>query len=369
MGVVDLASLAVLSGFRTACSLGVPCAGTRLLFSVTNSLVPSVVAVAPARWFFLWALDLVEVRGSRSGGETSVSRGCSVSLVVTPGCPFLTSWRSRMLRVCAEGCFRIVFDSVGSTGVVSGPTLVVGRGITMFRCFVSSLLPLSLEFLLLWLVRNWLSLLSLVHEANPPTLFSFPAEFKCELQESVAAIAGCACYKRGCWFAHAAVEFVVSLRIRGCVLRVGRRCPCLVGCPLVVGVSTVLVVCLASRACALLCAVLCSVGVFARAKKMLVCRVAPLVERCYTCLWLLSALCWLVVNSGELLPEFFSVDSSGSESSLLPLLLEFLLLWLGLAVAGVHFRTVVVAVCMPCVASSVSCEHFSRLVGLRVSPL
>ncbi|MQL92748.1 hypothetical protein Taro_025379 [Colocasia esculenta] len=34
-----------------------------------------------------------------------------------------------------------------------------------------------------------------------------------------------------------------------------------------------------------------------------VCRVAPLVERCDTCLWLLSALCWLVVNSGEVLPE------------------------------------------------------------------
>ncbi|MQL74974.1 hypothetical protein Taro_007343 [Colocasia esculenta] len=46
---------------------------------------------------------------------------------------------------------------------------------------------------------------------------------------------------------------------------------------------------------------------------MLVCCVALLVERCYTCLWLLSALCWLVVNSGELLPEFFSVGSGGSE--------------------------------------------------------
>ncbi|MQM17442.1 hypothetical protein Taro_050414 [Colocasia esculenta] len=30
---------------------------------------------------------------------------------------------------------------------------------------------------------------------------------------------------------------------------------------------------------------------------MLVCRVAPLVERCDTCQWLLSALCWLVANS------------------------------------------------------------------------
>ncbi|MQM20911.1 hypothetical protein Taro_053941 [Colocasia esculenta] len=46
---------------------------------------------------------------------------------------------------------------------------------------------------------------------------------------------------------------------------------------------------------------------------MFVCRVAPLVERCDTCLWLLPALCWLVVNSGEVLPEFLSVGSGGGE--------------------------------------------------------
>ncbi|MQL82135.1 hypothetical protein Taro_014592 [Colocasia esculenta] len=62
-------------------------------------------------WFCLWALDLVEVRGIRASGVTSVSRGCSVFLVVH-----------------AEGCFRIVFDSACSAGVISGPTLVVGRG-------------------------------------------------------------------------------------------------------------------------------------------------------------------------------------------------------------------------------------------------
>ncbi|MQM11085.1 hypothetical protein Taro_043987 [Colocasia esculenta] len=56
-----------------------------------------------------------------------------------------------------------------------------------------------------------------------------------------------------------------------------------------------------------------SVSVFARAKQMFVCRVAPLVEHCDTCLWLLSALCWLVVNSGEVLPEFFSVGSGRGE--------------------------------------------------------
>ncbi|MQM22005.1 hypothetical protein Taro_055052 [Colocasia esculenta] len=60
----------------------------------------------------------------------------------------------------------------------------------------------------------------------------------------------------------------------------------------------------------------------ARAKQMLVCRVAPLVERYDTCLWLLSTLCWLVVNSSEVLPEFLSVGSGG----------------------GVRCRTVVVAI-------------------------
>ncbi|MQM19260.1 hypothetical protein Taro_052261 [Colocasia esculenta] len=77
-------------------------------------------------------------------------------------------------------------------------------------------------------------------------------------------------------FARAAVGFILGLCIRGVSL---------------------LDVCLALCACAPLGAVLCSVGVFARAKQMLVCRVAPLVEHCDTCLWLLSALYWLVVNS------------------------------------------------------------------------
>ncbi|MQL76988.1 hypothetical protein Taro_009392 [Colocasia esculenta] len=87
------------------------------------------------------------------------SHGCSVSLVVTPSCSFPTSWRSGMLGACVvrlwshvvtpvfrellclDGCvprccFCIVFDSAGSAGVVFGPTLVVGRGITLFCCFV-----------------------------------------------------------------------------------------------------------------------------------------------------------------------------------------------------------------------------------------
>ncbi|MQM21702.1 hypothetical protein Taro_054746, partial [Colocasia esculenta] len=99
-------------------------------------------------WFCLWALDLVEVRGGRASGETflltwllGISRGDTWLCILD------------LMEVCAEGCFRIVFDSVGSVGVVFGPTLVVGRGISLFRCF---------------LVRDWLSLLSLVREAHPP---------------------------------------------------------------------------------------------------------------------------------------------------------------------------------------------------------
>ncbi|MQL74527.1 hypothetical protein Taro_006890 [Colocasia esculenta] len=34
------------------------------------------------------------------------------------------------------------------------------------------------------------------------------------MQESVAAIAGCACYERGYWFARAAVEFIIGLHVR-----------------------------------------------------------------------------------------------------------------------------------------------------------
>ncbi|MQL82019.1 hypothetical protein Taro_014489 [Colocasia esculenta] len=58
--------------------------------------------------------------------------------------------------------------------------------------------------------------------------------------------------------------------------------------------------------------------------------------------WLLSALCWVVVNSGEVLPEFFSVGSGGmrvsfslglllcslKSSAVLPLWFEVSIVWL-----------------------------------------
>ncbi|MQL89518.1 hypothetical protein Taro_022098 [Colocasia esculenta] len=83
----------------------------------------------------------------------------------------------------------------------------------------------------------------------------------------------------------------------------------LVGCPLVVGVCVVIVV------FGLVC--LCVVVRCARDAELsrcLACCVAPLVERYNTCLWLLSAWCWLVEGSGEVLPEFFLVGSSGSKA-------------------------------------------------------
>ncbi|MQL98354.1 hypothetical protein Taro_031058 [Colocasia esculenta] len=42
-----------------------------------------------------------------------------------------------LVEVCAEGCFCLVFDTAGSAGVMLGPTLVVGHGISLFRYFVA----------------------------------------------------------------------------------------------------------------------------------------------------------------------------------------------------------------------------------------
>ncbi|MQL75018.1 hypothetical protein Taro_007410 [Colocasia esculenta] len=107
---------------------------------------------------------------------------------------------------------------------------------------------------------------------------SSPTGSECELQEGVAAVAGCACFEHGCYFARAAVGFVFGLHIRVGASRRLREPTC--------GVTFTGVGCL-------------------------VCHVAPLVERCDTCLWSLPASCWLVVNSGEVFPEFFSVGSGG----------------------------------------------------------
>ncbi|MQL99674.1 hypothetical protein Taro_032398 [Colocasia esculenta] len=156
-------------------------------------------------------------------------------------------------------------DSTGSAGVVFGLTRVVVES-----SFASALL----EFLLLWLGSGRLGRYSGIRAqgsneiCNELITMAIPKKgSECKLRESVAAIAGCASCERGCCFARAAVGFILGLRVY-------------------VGLTS-----------------------FARAKQILVCRVAPLVECCDTYLWLLPALCWLVANSGEVLPEFFSVGS------------------------------------------------------------
>ncbi|MQL99150.1 hypothetical protein Taro_031875 [Colocasia esculenta] len=115
-------------------------------------------------------------------------------------------------RVYAEGCFRMFAISARSAEVVSGPILVVGRGVTLFRHFVvlcSSLLQLFFG------VPTALAgggetfgvpggglggrVVTVVSELRGPTRFvaRFPTGSECELQKSVAAVAGCACYECG----------------------------------------------------------------------------------------------------------------------------------------------------------------------------
>ncbi|MQM10120.1 hypothetical protein Taro_043008 [Colocasia esculenta] len=68
-----------------------------------------LVALAPSCCFH--NLFLGAVRGSTGGracGETSFSRGCSVSLVVTPVYAFLTSWRC-VPRVDSASCLTLLF--------------------------------------------------------------------------------------------------------------------------------------------------------------------------------------------------------------------------------------------------------------------
>ncbi|MQL67871.1 hypothetical protein Taro_000139, partial [Colocasia esculenta] len=89
---------------------------------------------------------------------------------------------------------------------------------------------------------------------------------------------------------------------------------CLAGSPLVVWSCVSLLdvcwPCVPVRCCAL-----CSTQSTSLLKlsRCFVYHVALLVEHCDTCLWLLPALCWLFVNSGELFLEFFSVGSGGGE--------------------------------------------------------
>ncbi|MQM10823.1 hypothetical protein Taro_043721 [Colocasia esculenta] len=193
----------------------------------------------------------------------SFSRGCSMSLVVTPSCSFPTSWRSGMLGACVMRLRSYVVAPMFCELLYLG-------GCVPRCCFRIVLSPLGPSV-------SYRRVLLLLLGARATSVVDV--------------------------FARSAVGFVFGLRVRVGVSRRLREPACGVAFtgaglfPVDPGV------------------VLCSVGIFAQAKKMLVCRVAPLVERCDTCLWLLPDLCWLVLNPGEVFPEFFSVGSSGGEVS------------------------------------------------------
>ncbi|MQM19918.1 hypothetical protein Taro_052930 [Colocasia esculenta] len=254
--------------------------------------------------------------------ETLVSRGCSG----VPRAPL-----SR--RVCAEGLLPHVFDSAGSAGVMFGLT----RGVVELFEFIAYLTRLNsnpsrssdpwvatrpsgvpgsrrsgcysgiraqgsneiCNGLITMVVpkKGTRALLARLCRVALKWAFglccrwlSFQQGLSVSCRRVLLLLLGAHAASVVAVFARDAVGFILGLHVRVCVL---------------------LAMCLALHACALLGAMLCSVGVFARAKQMLVYYVAPLVERCDTWLWLLSALCWLVVNSDEVLPEFFSVGSGG----------------------------------------------------------
>ncbi|MQL96946.1 hypothetical protein Taro_029631 [Colocasia esculenta] len=119
--------------------LGAVCGGTRVCSSLTSWRVRG------SGWFCLWDLN-VEEFASAFVGVLAALAGKGLVMATEP---CLRGSPPYSLQVPAEGCFRIVFESAGSAGVVSGPALVVGRGITLFSCFVvlcsSCFLPLLLS--------------------------------------------------------------------------------------------------------------------------------------------------------------------------------------------------------------------------------
>ncbi|MQL68205.1 hypothetical protein Taro_000484 [Colocasia esculenta] len=172
----QLALWAVFRAFRFAGPLGVSCVDA---VSVTRSLVPFVVALVGSTCgpSTLWRSEMAVPMVRRC-----FSHGCSVSLMVTPGCSFPTSWRSGLLGAC------------------------------VVRLWSYMVAPVFRELLYLGGCMSRVA--------------SFPAGFGCELQESVAAVAGCACFELGCWFARAAFGFVVGLCVRVGVSRRLREPAC-----------------------------------------------------------------------------------------------------------------------------------------------
>ncbi|MQL71044.1 hypothetical protein Taro_003380 [Colocasia esculenta] len=123
---------------------------------------------------------------------------------------------------------------------------------------------------------------------------------------------GSVCRPSTLWRSEVAVLVVCGFSARFvCTLQVGCSCCCVVRMASVVTRRVRAVVALLALDSLAVVFPMWRTG--AGKSRCFVCRVASLVEHCDTCLWLLSAWCWLVVSSGEVLSEFFSVGSGESE--------------------------------------------------------
>ncbi|MQL68298.1 hypothetical protein Taro_000581, partial [Colocasia esculenta] len=135
----------------------------------------------------------------------------------------VVSWSTGLTPTLHGGVSLAVSSSMGLVGLASWAVLSGFRSAGSLRvpvpevhggsvCGPSSLwrsevvVPVRSGMLGACVVRLWSHVVAPVFRSE------------CELQESVAVVAGCACFERGCWFARAVVGFVLGLRIRVGVL-------------------------------------------------------------------------------------------------------------------------------------------------------
>ncbi|MQL95281.1 hypothetical protein Taro_027943 [Colocasia esculenta] len=172
-------------------------------FSSGSSMAAVGMSACKSQWLESWRCGQCVLLLAAGGGGLVALAVTEFSHVVSNGFRYVGSLR--VSRADTDCCFcRPFLGAVrGGTEGYSSPTSWSVRGLVWFCLWAldlveSSLLPLLLEFLLLCLVA------------------SFPTGSGCELQESVADVAGCAFYERGCCFPHAAVGFILVLRIQRC---------------------------------------------------------------------------------------------------------------------------------------------------------
>ncbi|MQM04467.1 hypothetical protein Taro_037264 [Colocasia esculenta] len=288
-----------------------------------STLWRSEVAVIVVRWCF--------------------SRGCSVSLVVTPSCSLPDLVEVWDVGACVV---RLWSHVVAPVFFVFGLTRVVVEAFLSLFARLTPLLSsgrdsLSQEFVGMPLkdctflsIRGWRhdlrgSLAGVWEVRSLQWWLAFQQGPSVSCRRVLLLLLGVRAASVVVVSAHAVVGFVFGLRVRVGVLRRLREPTCgvafigavlwsaqpvegvlallavplllgcvLVGFPLVVGVCVVLAMCFALCACAPLCAMLCLVSTVAQTKQMLVCRVAPLVEHCDTWLWLLFPQNCVVLVSG-----------------------------------------------------------------------